>query len=85
MRWRGEDLSPANTFEVCEGGLLKAYTFPDIMRERFTDFADLERVVQPNIDSAKKLYDDLLTIAPVLSELLVLSYILLRLTLSTLR
>lgn len=66
VRWRGEDLSPANTFQVCEGGLMNVDTLPDFMRERFVDFA--ERVVQPNIDSANELYDDLLTIAPVLCK-----------------
>ena len=60
VRWRGEGLSPASTFEVYDGGLMGVEKLPANMRERFNDFA--ERVVQPNIDSANELYDDLLTI-----------------------
>lgn len=66
VRWRGDNLSPASTFEVYKGGLMTVDTLPDNMRERFSDFA--ERVVQPNIDSANEMFDDLLTHAPVLCQ-----------------
>ncbi|VDC04687.1 unnamed protein product [Peniophora sp. CBMAI 1063] len=72
VRWRGEDLSPANTFEVYEGDLMDADTLPDVLKERFTDFT--ERVVQPNINSANEKFDDLLTLVPVLFTINTLTY-----------